>query len=384
MPKRLVFLFYSHGSAKPDNIPDYSLKLPSLNKFAVQFETDGLFYVFRRLIELGAVEEVLIVTESARDCGTVDRVHPKIRNIVIPHITCLEDELRDDDIIFTRGGFRSWHDWLVDKQQLGYWMWLYAANTGRQRWPWWDLIMDDLNKEVWNTTDRHGRHYLDYRKPVNPEVFFPCDGKPEYKYDIMIGASNITDKKGQWRVINALDTFRSMYGYFPRCVIPGAERRNAETSKSMSMMRKSGMEVDMPGMLDRNELAGLMRQTRVFIHGGAAGQNDRGPLEAMACGCFLIINAPSYHHPLITAHGAESFVLDCNDKIRLAQVIANIMEVETNDQREASRQQAIEYFDRTHGVERVVVPDFLKILKFFDKYPKRSAEAKEAIKHELA
>lgn len=383
MPKRLVFLFYSDGPTQPDSIPKFDPKAISVNKYAKQFFTDGLYYVFQRLIEIGTLEEVLIVTESNRSPGFLKTDFPGIQSIIIPHISCLDNLLRPDDIIFTRGGFRSWHDWLIARQKEGYWMWLYAANTGRQRWPFWDLILEDCHN--WDTvgkTDRLGRHHLDYRKPINPTYFYPTDD-PKYEYDFMIGASYITDKKGQWRTIQALKKFRELYGYSPRCIMPGATRRGTKTLKMLEYLnRNSDLDIEMPGMLNRQKLAVLMRKTKVFIHSGASGQNDRGPLEAMACGCRLILHSPQYHHPLLSSNCSLTITCDCNNLEDFTGAMRSLMSIGTDGILQY-REQILEFFRKTHEVEMVVIPDFQRILNFFDAYPQRSNDAKEALAYAL-
>lgn len=394
---RLIFLFYSNGSAPPDKIPSFDLSSESSNKYAIQFKTDGLYYVFGKLLDQKAIDEVLIVMESARSPGYVDTGRPDMRSIVIPHISCLTDQLREDDLIFTRGGFRSWHDWLVDRQKEGYWAWLYAANTGRQRWPWWDLIMEDLSWDRMGSVDRHGRQYFDYRKPINPEYFFPSNFPSKeafFEYDFMIGASYITDKKGQWKVVNALRNHKNIFGTVPRCIMPGSVRRGVKTLMMFSILAKDDLRIERPGFVDRRELGRLMRHTKFYISAGASGQNDRGALEALACGCQLIINSPRHHHPILSGNGAPTFIQNCSNTDELTYMISELvntkasrgdrfkslkhLEVFTED-----RLRSLGFCNSTHGVDLVIVPDFKKILEFFKKYPKRSTKAKKVMSYEL-
>jgi glycosyltransferase involved in cell wall biosynthesis len=126
------------------------------------------------------------------------------------------------------------------------------------------------------------------------------------KYDICIGASYIHDKKGQWRMIHVLNEFRRMFGFTPKCIMPGALRSASKTP--LIIERHSEFEIEMPGMLERTELAKVLNQSSIGVFLGTSGQNDRGPLEAMQCGCEIVLGYPSYHSPVTYANSKITFV----------------------------------------------------------------------------
>ena len=65
----------------------------------------------------------------------------------------------------------------------------------------------------------------------------------------------------------------------------------------------------------RTDLNRWMNRCKIYIHLGGAGQNDRGNLESMLCGCRQIIGMPIYHPPFVYGNPNISQIVDW-DKIR--------------------------------------------------------------------
>lgn len=316
----VIYLFMSQGPAPTNSISD-SWKPP--RKCGSQYEDfkgEGTFKLLGKLHNDGIINDLRIFYESNRDPGIacwIDGVYC----CVVPEIRFIEKFIKKDTIFFVRGGFRTWHDYLV-KFKDKHWLMLYAANTGRQRWRWWDIILQDLEKI--NHIDRFGRYWNYYVKPTDEEIFHPKQLK--LKYDLCIGASHIHDKKGQWRAIDILVRYKRKYGKNLKCIMPGASRRGVKSNKIHEIITQHALDVDLVGKVTRERLCDIFNQSRYFIHLGTHGQNDRGPIEALSCGTPLIIGSPTYHAPVIYENPKVTYVpKDINNFNQIACVLNNLI-----------------------------------------------------------
>jgi len=290
---RVVFLYVSYKHGFGEYI-DWSMENQSTNYYASRFEDEGYSLLLDKMVEGSIVDEALCVIESKDSPGSF-RCRDHIQGYVIPSIEDLAGILKAGDIVWVRGGWRHWHDTLVRLQKDGrHWMLIYAANTGRGKWPFWDVVFDDIGGKEF--IDKGDRLFLDFRKPMNEDIFKlkPSDSSST-SYDFMIGASRIHDKKGQWRVVDALVELKEQFGINPSCIMPGPMARGVETNRIKETIISKGLKVITPGSLPRPQLADVMNDTRYIIHLGSHGQGDRGVMEAMACGCIPIIGFPQYH-----------------------------------------------------------------------------------------
>ena len=165
--KRLIFLYMSEGCAPPNSNTPWDPKTKSKNKYALGLESEGYLYILRRLSETKVFDEILIFIESNRGPGYFI-TSTGIKGYVIPEIARINEYLKPNDIIWARGGVRSWYE-VLDEKKGKHWMVLYAANTGRQRWRFWDVVLNDTLGI--NMIDRRGRFFFDFEKPINPEIF---------------------------------------------------------------------------------------------------------------------------------------------------------------------------------------------------------------------
>ena len=298
---RVVYLFVSKGGAKYNSKPMWEPKVPCNPALEDPhgLPTEGTFYILDKLQEKGVIDELLIVIESARGPGKA--TFGRHRGIIVPELGELSQFIRKNDVLLVRGGWRGWWEWLNDRQGK-HWLINYSANTGRQRWKFWDIVLWDLDDIC--LMDRLNRLWLTFRKPTHPGIFRPMNLFPVY--DICIGASFIHDKKGQWRMIHVLEEYRKMYGVVPRCILPGALR--SATHTNMVINRAPEFGIEMPSMLQREDLAKVLNQSKIGVFLGSSGQNDRGPLEAMQCGCNLVIGSPAYHSPVTYTNKNVTFV----------------------------------------------------------------------------
>ena len=362
---RLIYFYYSTGDCKGLK---FDKKKVTENKWANQFHTEGQYNLFLELIKKGVIDGCTLVIESGISSG-YKQLAPNFDCYVVPKLDDITPYIKDNDILFMRGGWKSWiptvEKWVAEERNLLF----YAANTGRGRWPYWNIVADDLHD--YHYTGRNDRMYWYYRKPMNQDVFY-YDPNAEQKYDLMIGASHIHDKKGQWRTIEMLVNLKETYGYNPKSVLPGALRRGVHTNELIANIKKYNLNVDVVGMLQREELADLMRSTRVFLHAGASGQHDRGPAEAMACGMYVGVHAPQYHSPFIYKNKNLSFISKY-DEIHVAawELYGTLLY-------RKDRQAIADYFNAECGLN-ICVNDFTKLINILVNDPKRNQ--KELLKH---
>lgn len=354
---RIVYMFTSDGCAGAPNLVPCNLDVEATNHFTHPegLPTEGFYWMFKRMVEEKIVDEVMIVIDSMHGPGSF-KLCDGVYGCVIPHIDDLKPLLRPDDVIFARGGFKSWFPFLEQMQREKRWILFYRANTNRHSWPFWDVIFEDVAVET-PFVDGQDRVYIDFRKPTNPELFFY---RPQVKrvYDLCIGASHIHDKKGQWRVVDMLIAHKKLFGYDLRCIMPGRFYRGVQSNFLMEKVIANNLIVRFPGMMTRKEVAEYMNQSKVFIHLGAAGQNDRGVLESMACGCFQVLNSPPHHAPFTYQNSfVTKVVAGITDMDEIAIEVEGFLRyVRTQD-----HQLVADYFQDESDVEKVILPKMRKV-----------------------
>lgn len=339
--KRLIFL-YMYGGSSPKKLP-YDPGVESQSFLAKNFHTEGYSYLLEALLKKKIFDEIIVFIDSTRGAGFYQSGNLPIH--VVPNIRHVDDYLKKDDIIWVRGGFRSWHDWLVEKQS-DHWLLLYAANTGRARWRFWDVVFDDLSGR--HRDDIHQRWFFDFKKPINEDIFKPMD-MPKI-YDFCIGASHVHDKKGQWKFIKSLVWFKKNFHFNPKCVLPGRIMHGTNTNQIREDIQNNKLNVELTGMVDRNRVAEIMSQSKIYLHMATCGQNDRGPLEAMACGTKIILTTPKCHHPLLYQNHTAGEVIEWTNPEKFAWSLRDLLlKYNEND-----KPMIANYFKQTHGVEFVV------------------------------
>lgn len=361
---RLVFLYVADGPAPAGSGVPWDCNKTSDNFYAQRVKEEGYFYLLSKMIDSRIVDDVLIIIESNRNPGRVI-YSSKMGSLVIPEIAGLTPLLRRDDVIWCRGGFRSWHNFLAEQAQSGRWLLIYAANTGREKWPFWDIIFDDLAGK--DFVDRAGRIHLDFRKPTRPDIFRLMD-IPQV-YDMCIGASRIHDKKGQWRLINVAMAYKRLYGRNLKCVLPGPWAKGERTNRIKCIIDKHGLNITVPGNLARRDLARVMNQSKIFAHLGSHGQGDRSVMEAMRCGCFVIIGFPQYHAPWVWKGHSGAWVPDNpEDYESIARKIHALLLV-------APRRQVISNYHQSQcGFDEVILPRMDRLFSVFREHPKANRD----------
>lgn len=320
---RLVYFYTSNGCLDPGSNASWNPQEMTRNFYAgQQITTEGFYYLFRKLIECGILDEVLIVIDSMRSPGMISH-HPGIKIRVVPHIDYITPYLRDDDVFYVRGGFKPWYEFLTKQRAAGRWMMFYRAATNRGNWPFWDVILEDLSIAM--TVDGQGRITYPIVKPTNPEIFYTIQNEHYRPYDLCIGASHIHDKKGQWRTINALVSYQKIYGENLHCIMPGSIHHSVNTNKIPEIITENNLDITMPGMIDRRDMRAIYSSAKLYTHLATAGQNDRGVLESLCCGTPAMIGFPAYH-PVQFKLPAVRTVTRPDDSVEVAYDIHSALE----------------------------------------------------------
>jgi hypothetical protein len=285
---RLWYFFCSDGGSNAQDYRPWESHRQTSNFYASEFlPTEGFFTLISRLLEEGIIERATAVVDTGRDNGRYT-YSEHFDCIAPPSLADVYPLIKPGDIILARCGFKQWY-FVLEQLFLRRrnWMLFYRANSNRDRWPVWDVILDDLRPQGNPFFDQANRMHLPFIKPVNPDVFYPeYHGK---KWDLCIGASHIHDKKGQWRAVEMLKRFRDLFKLELDCIMPGATRHSVHTAELLQNAADLG--ILMPGMLTRDQMRIIYNSSRALIHMGTVGQNDRCVLEAMACGIPCIIGS---------------------------------------------------------------------------------------------
>ena len=342
---KLVFLYTTHG-ATPFPGSTWNNSAPSDDPYTRLIATEGYFFLIKELLRQKIISEALLVVESSRSPGYFEQ--GGIKGYAVPHIADIDPFVNPDDIIWARGGFRSWHDYMIDLQERGHWLMFYAANTGRERWTFWDIILDDLTTTF--RYDRHNRFWVPFIKPMNEDIFYPKN--IDKKWDICIGASHIHDKKGQYRVFKALDYLHKKTGRTFKCVLPGSLRGGAYTRRWLTPEVFKRLNIEFIGMVPREQLTDVFNQSHLFCYMGTGGQGDRGPLEAMACGTPLLIGETKRLAPSAYNNSFTNCVYDYDNPKKVASAIEETLSFVSK--RTDIKKKVHEYYIAANGLQKAV------------------------------
>lgn len=367
---KIVYWYTSVGNAGGPTVR-WDKTAPTQNSIALSIESEGFWFLWKTLLERKILDEVVIVIESARYPGVV-KWKDNFTCYVVPHIIQSLPLLGPGDVLFARGGFRTWFTELQKMNEEKRWVLFYRAATHRLKWPFWDIVIEDL-------TDKHFVHgnriHYRFNKPISPE-FFSFDNNCERDFDVMLHASHIHDKKGQWKGVDAAIAYREKFGRDLKIVMPGGFYGGANTRAAFDKIKAYRLNVATPGMVQKTTLAKLMNRSKLYFHLGGAGQNDRGNLEAMLCGCRQVIGNPVFHPPFVWNNEEISAVVSDHSPMNVADKI-DLMLKEWNP---SVPPKVAAYYEKENGFE--VTVSQMKILIDFLKrnpVPDREAAIKEFV-----
>lgn len=334
--------------------------------FAERFREEGYCLLIEEMIKAGIIDSALAVIHGKKTTAVMESylIGENFTGKVVEDLDELNGLMVEDDVIFVRGGFKDWHDWVERKGRLNHWLLLYAANTGRARWKFWDIIFDDLGGR--DHIDKTGRVFLDFRKPVNEKIFRPL--QLSKIYDVCIGASRIHDRKGQWRAVEALAAFKQKFDKDLKAILPGPWARGVKSNKITETIAAHGLDVFISGPLSREELNVVFNMSSCFVHLGSHGQGDRGPMEAMRAGTPVLIGYPKYHSPWLVKDPVSSMVAKKpTDPIQTAVDISKLM----SDDQPERRGLCFNYQRFSAGIREVSIPRMKRIFDFIRDNPKK-------------
>ena len=374
---KVVFLFMSKGSAAPGTSNNDWLTQKCGPQYQETFGDECYFQMLQTLFDEGTITDLKVFFESGVNPGRADFVKGAYC-YVVPEISMIEPFIDYDTIIFARGGFKHWHDFLYSYKHKN-WLVIYAANTGRHKWTWWDVNLDDTNMA--NIVDLHGRYQFPFIKPTNETIFKPDLTADKIKYDICIGASHIHDKKGQYHVVKLMNVFREMFGYFPTAIMPGSLRRSTHTVEMLGDQTLND-EVICPGMVSKPELKEIYSKCKVFLHFGSCGQNDRSVLEAYACGMPLGIRTLSTHNPLLKPDESTIYHFDIDNDPDY-QKSANKLKLILDFWDISKKEVTFAKYKRLMGYDQVAIPSLRRLFSIMAFVGKPSIDAKEHIRTQM-
>lgn len=117
------------------------------------------------------------------------------------------------------------------------------------------------------------------------------------------------------------------------------------------------------GMVPRPVLATVLNQSKLLVHLGGAGQNDRGVLEAMRCGAKPVLANIEYHAPLTYKNQLISHVIkDKNSIENIADELYHLLLW----WEESIPGKVSEYYDKEADVQSVVIPIFERLFSVMD------------------
>ncbi len=353
---RLIYLYHGDLRDDPVEVPWDRYKAAT-NPFALSMPEQGFFFMWKRLVEKGVLDAVFIVIKTKRGSGSITYCEG-VTGLVVPNFRALETVLEPNDIIFCRDGFK-WLEQLRELKCRGHPLIFYAAASARAKWDIWDIILEDVNERMLSGPwmDDYDKYHMPFFKPTNPEMFYPED--IPRKYDVCIGASHIHDKKGQWRVVDALIEYKHRYNEYPTCILPGRRYNDIRTKAMFEKIKEYDLPVELPGMVPKTEMRRIYNQSKLFIAPGGWGQNDRNVLEAMRCGTPIFFAFRGHRPPFLYQEGAVAFEAPAaDDPNNYAYCLHKVLGKITED----TRKETFDYFEANNGMETVVLPQMEKIL----------------------
>ena len=329
---RLIHLYRSkRESSKPKKWDIHAT--PDVRVSKLGFPSHGFFWLWQQLLAEGIVDDVAILYNTAKECssGTV-RYADNLRLHVIPYIGDLEQFYRPGDVVLARGWGEQWIVHLVPimKDKPLYW---YSAGAPPKKnsimRTWCDVldgVLVDCPRAI-RSAHFDDLPHIEFLKPINPDYFTMVDVAK--KYDICIGASQLVKKKGQLGGVEAVVAYKKLYGKKLRCIVPGKYWDDGVKRSISRHTKDQDLPIEIPGDIPSGNMNMVYNASKMFLYLGDSGCNDRSVLEAMACGCPVMMRKESAakHASFVAARESGTFLTEnAQDAEALARDIHALLE----------------------------------------------------------
>lgn len=352
---KLIYLYTTEGAPRTDALLPWDITQQTKSPFAQRAISDGMVELFNQLALQGIVDSTIITIDSTRYPGYL-QVSPKTSIYVIPTMNCIKEFLNPGDIVIVRGAFKSWIPLLQYIQNTKRnWILYYRANTCHHAWPFWDIILNDLIA-VSKISGR--RLHFNFSKPVNENIFGPIDSPKQLPkvYDIMIGASHIHRKKGQYLTVQALLEYEKFSGKRLKAIMPGGYITCTTNRLIWDTLKSGRVDIETPKSLTRQQLCLRMNQTKLFVHSGVGGQNDRGVLEAMCCRVPVLVTSKAHFSPFVWEYGLHA----TRSPLDIALNIQTFM---------LTKVHTVADYPAINGLHEIAIPKMRSIIEFIFNNP---------------
>lgn len=362
----LVYLYTSGGAPRCDMSAPVDICRSNIttditnNRYALAAQSDGMIHMLKTIAQ--TPNYTFIDRFTALIDSTVSPGHLHLDSVstiyVVRSMSWAMRFISPGDILIVRGGFKPWIpllDYIHAKREN--WILFYRANTNRHSWPYWDITLNDL---IDTPKTIRGRLHYPFTKPVNEDIFGVIDAPNVLprEYDVMVGASHIHRRKGQYLTVKALQKHYHKYGTKPRAIMPGGYMRCSTNQEIQTVIKSGDVDIDGPCPVSRQKLSLLMNRTKLFIHAGYGGQNDRGILESMSCGAVPLLFGQSHVSPDIW----KSSVHISQDPDEIADTIHDSL-------RSYEYLHHPDLYGKVNGLHEVAIPKMLRLLSFIEHHP---------------
>lgn len=340
------------------------------------WKAEGHHKLFTILAQCGIFDRIDVYTENlSGNTYCVPFIEDRYEMTALSRAPDYDFDVPEDSVVWVRGGFKPWIETLLEVPDLKkkHWVLFYGANTGNERWPYWHIILNDLI-DVPDDRQLPHKYSIPYRKPINTNVFY-FDESIQRDIDICVGASNVHDKKGQYITAKILKRYHERTGRWLRSFMPGSSRGGAETKRMYEgIMRGDYGPMRATGTIPRVDLADRLRRTKTFIHLGGGGQGDRGPMEALSCGCYLILADSGRHAPWLDRIPEACTIVRDPDNPNKIDYLTDLVDKSLRNT-STPRNLFSTYYTVENGIYTNTVVDFQQMVSFFKETPKPNVMA---------
>jgi hypothetical protein len=121
-------------------------------------------------------------------------------------------------------------------------------------------------------------------------------------------------------------------------------------------------------MLNRTKVAEVFNQSHLSVFMGQSGQNDRGPLESLACGTPIMLAATARHCPSIWKDNL--FCRVSSDPNDITSIAYELKDAILSFRKKGIKKRCYDRFQELNGLYDVVLPEMKRLFDIIRKHPK--------------